>query len=61
MTLLPEWQQPKVPIYLLFPERRLMPRKLRTFIDFMVDEFEQNAYERKWTGHMGLGSAEGSA
>ena len=36
VTLLPEWQQPKVPIYLLFPERRLMPRKLRTFIDFMV-------------------------
>jgi len=36
VPLLPEWQQPKVPIYLLFPERRLMPRKLRAFIDFMV-------------------------
>ncbi|PRM86809.1 LysR family transcriptional regulator, partial [Aliarcobacter cryaerophilus] len=24
------------PIYRLFPERRLMPRKLRAFIDFMV-------------------------
>nr|MCE9927719.1 LysR family transcriptional regulator [Aeromonas media] len=34
--LLPDWQQPKVPIYLLFPERRLMPRKLRVFIDFLV-------------------------
>ena len=35
-ALLPEWQQPRVPIYLLFPERRLMPRKLRAFIDFLV-------------------------
>ncbi|MCP3291100.1 substrate binding domain-containing protein, partial [Aeromonas hydrophila] len=36
VSVLPEWQQPKVPIYLLFPERRLMPRKLRVFIDFIV-------------------------
>ena len=36
VALLPDWQQPKVPIYLLFPERRLMPRKLRVFIDFLV-------------------------
>ncbi len=36
-TLLPDWQQPRVPIYLLFPERRLMPRKLRVFIDFMME------------------------
>jgi DNA-binding transcriptional LysR family regulator len=36
VSLLPEWQQPRVPIYLLFPERRLMPRKLRAFIDFLV-------------------------
>lgn len=37
VSLLPEWQQSRVPIYLLFPERRLMPRKLRAFIDFMVE------------------------
>ncbi|UCA11347.1 LysR family transcriptional regulator [Aeromonas enteropelogenes] len=37
VSLLPEWQQPRVPIYLLFPERRLMPRKLRAFIDSMVE------------------------
>lgn len=37
VSLLPEWQQPRVPIYLLFPERRLMPRKLRAFIDFMLE------------------------
>lgn len=37
VTLLPDWQQPRVPIYLLFPERRLMPRKLRVFIDFMME------------------------
>ncbi|MFM4965266.1 LysR substrate-binding domain-containing protein [Aeromonas bivalvium] len=36
VTLLPEWRQPRVSLYLLFPERRLMPRKLRAFIDFMV-------------------------
>ena len=37
VEVLPEWQQPKVSIYLLFPERQLMPRKLRAFIDFMVE------------------------
>lgn len=37
VILLPDWQQPRVPIYLLFPERRLMPRKLRVFIDFMME------------------------
>ncbi|MBL0611435.1 LysR family transcriptional regulator [Aeromonas jandaei] len=37
VAVLPEWQQPKVSIYLLFPERQLMPRKLRVFIDFMVE------------------------
>ncbi|MGL5322151.1 MAG: LysR substrate-binding domain-containing protein, partial [Aeromonas veronii] len=37
VILLPEWQQPRVPIYLLFPERQLMPRKLRAFIDFMIE------------------------
>ena len=37
VILLPEWQHPRVPIYLLFPERRLMPRKLRAFIDFMIE------------------------
>lgn len=37
VALLPGWQQPRVPIYLLFPERRLMPRKLRVFIDFLVE------------------------
>ena len=37
VAVLPEWQQPKVSIYLLFPERQLMPRKLRAFIDFMVE------------------------
>lgn len=37
VALLPDWRQPRVPIYLLFPERRLMPRKLRVFIDFLVE------------------------
>ncbi|MNZ65182.1 HTH-type transcriptional regulator DmlR [compost metagenome] len=37
VALLPGWQQPRVPIYLLFPERRLMPSKLRVFIDFLVE------------------------
>ncbi|MGY3869302.1 LysR substrate-binding domain-containing protein [Aeromonas crassostreae] len=41
VSLLPEWRQPRVSLYLLFPERRLMPRKLRAFIDFMVQHGEE--------------------
>ncbi|WP_042013436.1 LysR family transcriptional regulator [Aeromonas fluvialis] len=44
--LLSEWQQPKVPIYLLFPEQRLMPRKLRAFIDFMVESGAEFGIEK---------------
>ncbi|MCS3461610.1 LysR family transcriptional regulator [Aeromonas sp. BIGb0445] len=41
VSLLPEWRQPRVSLYLLFPERQLMPRKLRVFIDFMVQHGEE--------------------
>jgi hypothetical protein len=30
---------------------------VRSFIDFMVDEFKRHEYERKWTSFMGLRGA----
>ncbi|ALP41566.1 LysR family transcriptional regulator [Aeromonas schubertii] len=46
VPLLSEWRQPPVPIYLLCPERRFMPRKLRTFIDYLIERRDEYAIDR---------------
>jgi DNA-binding transcriptional LysR family regulator len=33
--LLPEYPMPEVPVYLLYPQRRRLPAKVRTFISFL--------------------------
>lgn len=54
MPLLNEWDLPRLQISIAYPSRKHLPTKVRTFIDFMVDEFRTNDYERKWTSYMGL-------
>lgn len=46
VSVLPQWRLETVPIYLLFPERRFMPRKLRVFIDFMAEHAQRYAIDR---------------
>lgn len=46
VPLLSEWRQPPVPIYLLCPERRFMPRKLRMFIDYLIERRDEYAIDR---------------
>lgn len=36
VQLLPDWAQERFPLYAYYPSRRLMPAKVRAFIDFVV-------------------------
>ncbi len=49
VSVLDEWDLPRLTINIAFQSRRHMPAKVRTFIDFLVDQFERMEYERKWT------------
>jgi DNA-binding transcriptional LysR family regulator len=48
VSVLDDWDLPRLTINLAFQSRRHMSAKVRTFIDFMVDHFERLEYERKW-------------
>ncbi|WP_454740431.1 LysR family transcriptional regulator [Cupriavidus necator] len=37
--ILPQWEAPSLPVYCMYPRQRFMNRKLRAFIDMMVDSF----------------------
>lgn len=54
VPVLNEWDLPRLQINIADPSRQHLPTKVRSIIDFMVDEFERNDYERKWTSYMGL-------
>ena len=48
VPLLPEWDLPLLTINLAFQNRRYMPTKTRLFIDFLLDHFKREEYERYW-------------
>lgn len=54
VPVLNEWDLPRLQINIAYPSRQHLPTKVRSIVDFMVDEFERNDYERKWTSYMGL-------
>lgn len=39
--LLPEWDMPLVPISFVYPQRKLIPKRLRLFIDYLIECCEQ--------------------
>ncbi|CAB3810735.1 HTH-type transcriptional regulator DmlR [Paraburkholderia fynbosensis] len=49
ISVLDEWDLPRLQINLAFQSRRHMSAKVRTFIDFLVEHFHQMDYQRKWT------------
>lgn len=57
VPILNDWDLPRLQVNLAYPSRKHLSVKVRSFIDFMVDEFARNGYERKWTGFMGLRGA----
>jgi len=58
IPILNDWDLPRLQINIAYPSRKHLSAKVRSFIDFMVDEFARNDYERKWTRYMGLGGAD---
>lgn len=47
--ILNDWDLPRLTINIAFQSKRYMPAKTRLFIDYLVDEFEKQSYERYWT------------
>ncbi len=54
VPILDDWDLPRLHINLAYPSRKHLSAKVRSFIDFMVEEFERHDYQRKWTGHQGF-------
>lgn len=54
VPVLDDWDLPRLQINIAYPSRKHLSAKVRSFIDFMVVEFERNEYERKWTGRQGI-------
>jgi DNA-binding transcriptional LysR family regulator len=42
VSVLPGWQCPAIPVWAVFPGRRLMPSRTRVFIDSLVASFKDN-------------------
>ncbi len=57
VPVLNDWDLPRLQINIAYPSRKHLSAKVRSFIDFMVDEFKRHEYERKWTSFMGLRDA----
>ena len=49
VSVLDEWDLPRLTINIAFQSRRHMSAKVRTFVDFLVEHFKHMEYERKWT------------
>jgi DNA-binding transcriptional LysR family regulator len=48
IPVLDDWRLPTLTINLAFQERRYMPTKTRLFINFLIEHFKKNEYERFW-------------
>jgi len=49
VSVLDEWDLPRLTVNVAFQSRRHMSAKVRTFIDFLVAHFERMDYDRKWS------------
>ena len=49
LPVLDDWDLPRLTINLAFQDRRYMPAKTRLFIDFLLEHFKREGYERYWT------------
>jgi DNA-binding transcriptional LysR family regulator len=49
VSVLDDWDLPRLTINIAFQSRRHVSAKVRTFVDFMAEHFERLEYERKWT------------
>lgn len=49
IQILPDWDLPKAAISLVFPQNKLIPKRLRVFIDHVLERFELTTAERNKT------------
>ena len=54
VPVLDAWDLPRLTINLAYPSRKHLSAKVRTFIDFIAQQFELMEYERKWTGRFSI-------
>ena len=47
--VLDDWDLPRLTVNIAYPSRKHLSAKVRSFIDFMVKQFEANDFARKWT------------
>ena len=47
--VLDDWDLPRLTVNIAYPSRKHLSAKVRSFIDFMVEQFETNGLARKWT------------
>lgn len=59
VPVLDDWDLPQLAINVAYPSRKHLSAKVRSFINFMVDEFAVNDYEKKWTGRMSHPAGDG--
>ena len=52
VPVLDDWELPRLTINIAYPSRKHLSAKVRSFINFMVDEFVAHDYERKWTSRV---------
>lgn len=45
VEVLPSYQVPERPMFIVYPHRRQLPTKVRVFIDFMVERFGRSSWE----------------
>jgi DNA-binding transcriptional LysR family regulator len=49
VPVLIEWELQRLTINIAYPTRRHRPAKVRCFVDFLVEQFAANDFERRWT------------
>ena len=49
VRVLTEWELQRLTINIAYPTRSHLPAKVRCFVDFLVEQFAANDFERRWT------------
>ena len=49
VPVLQDWELPRLTINIAYPTRRHLPAKVRCFVDYVVENFAERDYERRWT------------
>jgi DNA-binding transcriptional LysR family regulator len=51
VQLLPEWTQPLLPVYVVYPPNRHLSAKVRAFVDWTAELFQREPYLQSATSH----------